>query len=314
MWRLAMATWRYARTREKSWDGCSGMCARKFRSLLARWNRARPLFSRGPCARLRHGLRIARGPSTRRNVSVVAIPMKISIVTVALNAAETIEDTLRSVASQTHPDVEHVIIDGVSRDATLDIVRRYPHVAKVVSERDHGLYDAMNKGLDLATGDVLGDLNADDVYGDERVLERVAAAFADPELEACWGDMALMSHDLSRLIRYWRSSPYAPGKFARGWVPPHPTFFCRRDVYQRYGEFDLSYTVAADFELLLRLIEKHRIKTTYIPALITRFRMGGVSNRSLRNILRGNREILRALRTNGVRISPLWPITKFGEK
>lgn len=242
--------------------------------------------------------------------------MKISVLTVALNAADTIEDTLRSVASQTYPDVEHVIVDGASQDATLEIVEWYPErVAKVVSEHDEGLYYAMNKGLDLVTGDVVGTLNADDVHGDERVLERVAHAFEDPQLEACWGDMCLMDyHDMHRLKRYWRSSPYRPGLFSRGWVPPHPTFFARRDLYAKYGKFDLSYRVAADFELLLRLIEKHRIKTTYISATLTRFRLGGVSNRSLRNVFRGNREILRAFRKHSVPISPLWPVTKFSEK
>jgi len=242
--------------------------------------------------------------------------MKISVLTVALNAAETIEDTLRSVISQTHPDVEHVIVDGASTDDTLQIVKRYPQrLGKVISEPDEGLYDAMNKALDSATGDVIGTLNADDMYFDEHVLQRVAEAFEDPELGACWGDMQLMDfEDMHRLRRYWKSSPYKPGKFSRGWVPPHPAFFARGDIYREKGKFDLSYKVAADFEMLVRLIEKCKIKTAYIPATLSRFRLGGVSNQSLRNVSQGNREILRALRTNSVSVSPFWPVTKFSGK
>ncbi len=241
--------------------------------------------------------------------------MKISVLTVALNVAGTIEDTLRSVGSQTHPDVEHVIVDGASTDDTLGVIERFPgYDPKVYSEPDDGLYDAMNKGLDLVTGDVVGTLNADDMHFDEHVLARVAKAFEDPDLDACWGDMQLMDfNDMYKLRRYWKSSPYKPGRFSRGWVPPHPAFYARAELY-REMKFDLSYKVAADFEMLLRMIEIHKAKTAYIPATLSRFRLGGVSNRSFGNVSQGNREILRALKTHSVPISPLWPVTKFSEK
>jgi glycosyltransferase involved in cell wall biosynthesis len=237
---------------------------------------------------------------------------KISVVTVSLNSAATIEDTLRSVASQTYPHVEHIIVDGVSRDQTLEIVGRYSdHVAKVISEPDRGLYDAMNKGIGLATGDVIGALNSDDVYADQHVLQRVAEAFEDPRVDVCYGGLYMVDHDdLKRVVRYWDSRPFRRGLFAVGWVPPHPTFFARREVYQKWGRFDLSYSVAADFELMIRILEKHGARAANIPAVLVRMRLGGISTRSLRNILRGNREILRAFAKNSVPISPVWPFTK----
>jgi glycosyltransferase involved in cell wall biosynthesis len=237
--------------------------------------------------------------------------MKISVVTVSLNSADTIDDTLRSVATQTYPDVEHIIVDGVSQDGTLDIVKRYDHVARVVSEPDQGVYDAMNKGIGLATGDAIGTLNADDVYADDQVAQRVAEVFEDSDVGACYADLYMVDrNDLQRVVRYWKARPFRRGLFSLGWVPAHSTFFVRREVYQEFGRFDLSYPIAADFELMLRLLEKHRVRTVNIPSIMVRMRLGGVSNRSLRNIFKGNCEILRAFRKNSVPISPLWPFSK----
>lgn len=239
--------------------------------------------------------------------------MKITIVTVCFDSAETIADTLGSVAAQTQPDIEHLIIDGGSRDATMEIVRQCgSHVARCVSEPDHGIYDAMNKGLSLVTGDVVGILNSDDVYADEGVLARVAQAFSDPTIDCVFGDLTYVdSVDMSIVKRFWRSSPYVPGAFQKGWHPPHPTFFARRSVYEECGGFDIAMNVSADFEIMLRILERYRRRSRYIPHVLVKMRVGGVSNRSLGNIARGNINILRAFRRNGVPVNPVaYPIRR----
>ena len=232
--------------------------------------------------------------------------MKISVVTATYNSAATIADTLRSVNEQSHPDVEHLIIDGGSTDATLEIVRDLgKRVARVVSEPDRGIYDAMNKGLALATGDVIGLLNSDDLYPDPAVLSTVAGEFVDdPALEALYADLCYVAQsDTRKVVRYWRSSNYRPGLFQRGWVPPHPTFFVRREVYERLGCFDLGYRLAADWELLVRFIEVHRIRTRHFPRVMVHMRLGGATNRSWTNVWKQNEEILRAARAHGLQPS-----------
>lgn len=227
--------------------------------------------------------------------------LKISLITVCYNSAATLRDTLESVAAQTHPDIEHIVVDGGSRDATLDLVRDHRrHDGPVVSEPDRGIYDAMNKGLALASGEVVGFLNSDDVLAGPGVLARIAEAFSSPSVEACYGDLVYVSaRDPGRIVRYWRSRPYEPGLCRRGWMPAHPTFYVRRQVYERHGGFDLSLSIAADFEICLRLLEVHRLPVTYLPGVLVRMRMGGASNASLRNILRANREVSRALGKHG---------------
>jgi len=239
--------------------------------------------------------------------------MKISIVTVALNARETIADTLGSVAAQTHADVEHIVIDGGSTDGTLDVVGRYrDRLARVVSEPDRGLYDAMNKGIRLASGEVVGTLNADDVYADRSVLETVASAFADPDLDALYGDLVYVDrNDTSRVVRYWTSCDYRDGLFERGWIPAHPTFFVRRRVYERYGLFDTRYHYHADTELTLRFLAVAHIRSRYLPRIMVRMRLGGHTNRSLVNIMRGNLESYRACKAHGLDVTPLYFPIKF---
>lgn len=235
--------------------------------------------------------------------------LKISLITVCYNSAATLRDTLESVAAQTHPDIEHLIIDGGSLDATLDLVRAHRrHPGLVVSEPDRGIYDAMNKGLALATGEVVGFLNSDDVLADPDVLARIAGAFESSPVEACYGDLVYVSaRDTDRIVRYWQSRPYEPGLCRRGWMPAHPTFYVRRRVYERHGGFDESLRIAADFEICLRLLEVQRLPAAYLPTVLVRMRMGGASNASLRNILRANREVSRALRKHGYR-GGWWPI------
>ena len=223
--------------------------------------------------------------------------MKISIITASYNSAATIADTLRSVAGQTYRNFEHIVVDGASTDDTLQYVSRIggPGV-RVVSEPDKGIYDAMNKGLALATGDVVGLLNSDDLYPTPTVLEHVAAAFDDPSVDAVYGDLCYVKqHDTSVIVRYWRSSPFTPGLFSRAWCPPHPTLFVRRSVYERIGGYDLRFAIAADMELMARYLEVHRIKTLHLDEVLVHMRMGGTTNRSLRNIVQQNREIWHAL-------------------
>lgn len=184
--------------------------------------------------------------------------MKISIITVCYNSAETIASTLDSIAQQSYTDIEHIIIDGESRDATLDIINQHKlNNTTIVSEPDEGIYDAMNKGIKLASGDVIGTLNADDFYIDSDVISKVSKVFSDPTTDASYADLIYVDQvNTDKVVRYWKSKPYKDGLFKQGWMPAHPTFFTRKHVYERFGYFSLKYKIAADFELLFRLIEK----------------------------------------------------------
>jgi len=228
----------------------------------------------------------------------------ISVITAVRNAAETIADTLTSVASQTYPQVEHIVIDGNSNDNTMEVVDRFgPNVPKVISEPDSGIYEAMNKGIQHAEGEIIGTLNADDIYAHDHVLETVAKVFASQRVESCYADLVYVDRqDLSRIVRYWKSRPFKPGLFARGWIPAHPTFFVRRSVYRRYGGFDLQYALQSDFELAMRFLEVHRISATYIPEIFVKMRLGGATNKSIKNIVKGNLESYRACRFHGLQI------------
>jgi glycosyltransferase involved in cell wall biosynthesis len=209
--------------------------------------------------------------------------ISISIVTASYNAATTINDCLSSIGSQTHP-CEHIIIDGGSTDGTLDVVRKFPHVAHVVSEPDSGIYDAMNKGITLATGDIIGILNADDIYNGEDVLAKVAKVFECETLDSCFADLVYVAaDDTNKIIRYWKAGDFLASRIFNGWIPPHPTFFVRRSVYEKYGAFNLEAGIAADYELMLRMLLKHSITTKHIPSILVRMRLGGVSNRSFKS-------------------------------
>lgn len=238
--------------------------------------------------------------------------MKFSIITVVRNGAPTIRHAIESVADQQFPDVEHLVIDGASTDGTLEIIERYRgRLGSIVSEPDHGIYDGMNKGLGLATGDIIGFLNADDLYADEHVLRDVAVCFDDPSVEAVYGDLIYVSAaDPARVVRYWRSGEYRAGRFRSGWMPAHPTLFVRRRVYERFGGFDLSFRLQSDFDLTMRLLEVHRIKAVYLPRILVRMRLGGATNRSVANVVRGNLEAYRACRKNAVKVSPWFIVRK----
>jgi glycosyltransferase involved in cell wall biosynthesis len=229
----------------------------------------------------------------------------ITLVTVVFNGAATLEHTIRSVIEQTYDNVEYIIIDGGSIDATLDILRKYEgSIDYWVSEKDSGIYDAMNKGITLARGEIVAFINADDFYASPGVLTTVAAAFKSSGADCCYGDLCYVSQvDPTRTVRYWRSADFVPGSFEKSWCPPHPTFFVRCSVYQRLGGFDLSFKIAADFELMARYLEVARISSDYIPEVLVKMRLGGTSNRSLSNIFKQNVEIRRALSKHGLRSS-----------
>ncbi|MGY1488084.1 glycosyltransferase family 2 protein [Methylobacillus pratensis] len=233
--------------------------------------------------------------------------MKISIITVCYNSAATIADTIASVASQQYSEREHIIVDGASQDSTMEIVKNASSVAQYVSEPDQGIYDAMNKGLKLATGDVIGLLNADDFYADDTVLDQVAEVFKDPDVQACYADLLYVDQeDTSRVIRYWKSRHFKPGSFKRGWMPAHPTFFVRRSVYESLGGFDLRFPRQADFELTMRFLEVHGIRSVYVPRIWIRMRMGGASNNSILGVIKGNLEAFRACKLHGLNVGPLF--------
>jgi glycosyltransferase involved in cell wall biosynthesis len=231
----------------------------------------------------------------------------ISVITVVHNSASTITDTLLSVASQTYPHVEHIIIDGASTDGTLKIIQEHASKNLVVkSEPDQGMFDAMNKGLAMATGDVIGFLNADDVYADSRVLEEMASVITSQNIDACYGDLVYIDKsDLRKVVRYWKSRSYRDGLFEKGWMPAHPTFFVKRQVYEKYGGFDLDYKRQSDFELAMRFLAIHKIKSVYIPRVLVRMRSGGASS-GFMHIVKGNIEAYRACRKHSLNVSPLF--------
>lgn len=203
-----------------------------------------------------------------------------------------------SVSNQKNVDVEHIIVDGASKDGTLDIINNHHKVSQLISEPDKGIYDAMNKGIALATGEIIGTLNADDFYYEENVLKEVEKVFLDPEVEACYGDLVYIKQDdVNQTVRFWKSNEYKEGLFKSGWMPAHPTFFVRKTVYERLGAFRLDYKIAADFELLFRFIEQNKIKTQYIPKVMVKMRLGGTTNKSIKNICIQNSEIVNTLRS-----------------
>lgn len=231
--------------------------------------------------------------------------MRISVVTVCYNAAATIADTLDSVAAQTHPNIEHIVVDGASKDETMNVIHQHGgRVAKIISEPDKGIYDAMNKGLKHATGDVVGFLNADDFYASPQSLSLIADAFKDPSIDACYGDLCYVEQeDVNAIVRYWRSSPFKPRLFEVGWCPPHPTFYARRSVFEKYGHFDASYRIAGDADLMMRFLERDHIRAHYIHEVLVKMRVGGASNQSLSSIIKQNKEVWRSLKAYGLEAS-----------
>jgi glycosyltransferase involved in cell wall biosynthesis len=228
--------------------------------------------------------------------------MRISIITATYNSAATVRDTLASIASQQYPHIEQIIVDGLSNDNTLEIVNEFPHVAKVISEKDKGIYDAMNKGVQLATGEIIGILNSDDFYTGPSILTKIAAAFEDPAVEAVYGDLQYVKSANTQVItRTWKSGGYKKKYLYYGWMPPHPTFFVRRQIYEKCGLFNTTLRSAADYELMLRVLLKHNTRVQYIPEVLVKMRAGGMSNASLKNRFRANKEDVMAWKLNDLK-------------
>lgn len=243
--------------------------------------------------------------------------MKFSIITVVYNNKDTISDAMNSVLSQNYDDLEYIVVDGASTDGTFEVIKeaikRCPERSiNFISEKDNGIYDAMNKGIGLATGEVVGLLNGDDVYAGNLVLKKVAGVFADSSVDSCYADLVYVDKfDMNKVIRYWKSCDYRNGLFSKGWAPPHPTFFVRRKVYEKYGVFDLSYSMGNDVDLMMRFLSKYKLKSVYVPGIFVKMRFGGVSNKNVINIVRQNLELFRAGEKNDVKIFP--PVFIFGK-
>lgn len=243
----------------------------------------------------------------------------VSIITACLNSAATIGQTLAAVASQHSVALEHLVVDGGSTDDTLKVVSAFAHVRRILQGPDRGMYDAMNKGIAVATGEIIGFLNADDLYAGPDVLAKVVRRFEDPAVDACYGDLVYVKPDnVQHVVRHWRAGEFKISKLYWGWMPPHPTFFVRQGIYQRYGGFNLSLGTSADYELMFRFLLKHRIRMVYLPDILVRMRSGGASNASFKARLIANRNDRKAWALNGIRplpwtlvMKPLRKITQF---
>jgi len=240
--------------------------------------------------------------------------MKISIITVVFNNAATIAQAIDSVLSQDYKDIEYIVVDGKSTDGTTEIISQYGNkIDRFVSEKDKGIYDAMNKGIRMATGDVVGILNADDFFYSNNTISAIAAAFdTDSKLEATIGDIVFISDDdHDKILRHYSAKKWRPSQFAWGYMPPHPSFFCKRELYERLGYHQIDYKIAADYELLIRFLLVNKVRFKYIPIITTKMRMGGASTRNLNSIITLNREIKRGCEENKVYTNYLMIYSKY---
>lgn len=242
--------------------------------------------------------------------------MKISIITVCFNSAKTIEKTILSVMDQTYGNIEYLIIDGNSNDGTLKVIKKYEKmVVRLLSEFDNGIYDAMNKGIKLSTGDIIGFVHSDDLLSSPLILETISKIFEEKNVDGVYGDLVYTDkEDTSKIIRYWKSKEFQPSLLDNGWMPAHPTIFLKKDVYQKHGNFNLNYKIAADYDLILRIFSDNTLKFKYLPTIITKMRVGGISNRGIENILLKMYEDYIALKTNKISNPLLVLLKKNGSK
>lgn len=231
--------------------------------------------------------------------------MKVSIITATYNSAETLGDTLRSLEEQTYQNIEYIIIDGASKDNTLDVVKsQCSRVTTIISEPDKGIYDALNKGIRAASGDVVGFLHSDDLFAYPEAVEDIVNTFVDHDSQAVYADLEYVSKEnTDKTVRLWTSGNYARNELTKGWMPPHPTFYMKRELYNEYGLFDLSFKIAADYDSLLRYLWGNNVSMAYLPKVLIKMRVGGASNRSISNIIQKTKEDIQALKNS----SMSWP-------
>jgi glycosyltransferase involved in cell wall biosynthesis len=246
--------------------------------------------------------------------------LTISIITITFNSAATLEQTILSVIGQTYPDIEYIIVDGKSTDDTLRIIEKYKNkVSKLLSEKDNGLYDALNKGIEMASGEIVGILHSDDFYIDSSVIQKYAELFRNTQCDAAYSDLYYVDKiNTDKIIRKWKSGAYTSHSFINGWMPPHPTFFVKKEAYTKFGKFNPEFKSAADYELMLRFIQKHKIQLSYLPEYTVKMRVGGKSNVTLKNRVNANLEDRRAWEINGLKprfytlfLKPLRKIMQF---
>ncbi|MDB4767260.1 glycosyltransferase [Flavobacteriaceae bacterium] len=230
--------------------------------------------------------------------------MKVSIITITYNAENTIFNSLNSVLSQSHKNIEHIIIDGGSKDNTLKICKNFPHISNIVSEPDNGVYDAFNKGLKLATGDIIGFLNSDDVFFNENSVQEIVNAFSNNETDIVYGNLDYVSAE-GKVIRNWISKSYEIGLIKKAWMPAHPTFYCKKEVYDRLGVYNDSFKIGGDFELCLRFLEVNMVSSYYLNKKLVKMLVGGISNSGLKSKWTIYKEELRAFKIHGIKVNPL---------
>jgi len=246
--------------------------------------------------------------------------MKISIITAVYNNKETVRETINSVCSQQYDNIEYILIDGASTDGTIEVINNAIQAysqrnIKLLSEKDNGVYDAMNKGIDLANGDIVGILNSDDVYYDKYCLSIVMNEFQTKSIDSVFADLVYVrQNNPDKVVRYYSSANFSPQKFAFGWMPAHPTFFVKRKYYEKFGKYKTNYTIAADYELLVRFYTTHKISYSYIPKLLVRMRTGGVSTKSYKSNWILNKEIVRACSENGIKTNLIKVVSKYPTK
>lgn len=228
--------------------------------------------------------------------------MKVSIISATYNSASTIKDTLETINAQTYSDIEHIIVDGLSKDNTLKIVRQCgKRVTKIISEPDKGIYDAMNKGIEAATGDIIGILNSDDFFSSSHVISDIVDCFKQNDIDALYGDVKFVNPDnLSKKVRYYSSKIFRPGLFRFGFMPAHPSFYMKRDMYEKYGLYELDYKIASDYDLLIRYLYKYKIKYIYMSSCFVTMRTGGVSTENWKSRIVLNNEIVKACKKYGI--------------
>lgn len=227
--------------------------------------------------------------------------MKVSIITITYNSGKSIADAINSVISQTYPNIEYIVVDGKSKDNTVEVVRSFgDKITKFVSEPDKGIYDALNKGIAMATGDVIGFMHSDDLFANEHIIRHVVDKFTANDTDSLYGDLQYVyKDDTNKVLRYWKSGNFSLRQLKLGWMPPHPTLYIKRWVYEKYGGFNINMGIAADYDTMLRFLGKHKISTQYLPEVMVKMRVGGASNRSIKNIIQKSSEDWDAIKRNG---------------